>query len=113
MQGQPQDALREIKQVPRDWGLCLYALAYHALGRKREAGAALSELVAKYGTIDEYLIAEVYAFRNQPDEGFEWLDRAYSRHNDGLIETKIEPLLKNLHHDPRYTAFLKKLNLPI
>lgn len=62
--------------------------------------------------VDEYLIAQVYAFRNEPDEAFEWLDRGYARHNDGLIETKINPLLKNLRSDPRYTALLKKLNLP-
>lgn len=31
---------------------------------------------------------------------------------DGLIERKVDPLLKNLHYDPRYAAFLKKLNLP-
>jgi hypothetical protein len=30
----------------------------------------------------------------------------------GLIETKVDPLLKSLHHDPRYAALLKKLNLP-
>jgi hypothetical protein len=26
--------------------------------------------------------------------------------------TKVDPLLKSLHKDPRYVAFLKKLNLP-
>ena len=25
--------------------------------------------------------------------------------------TKVEPLLKSLHKDPRFAAFLKKLNL--
>ena len=28
------------------------------------------------------------------------------------IGTKVDPLLKSLHNDPRYAAFLKKLNLP-
>jgi hypothetical protein len=59
-----------------------------------------------------YEIAGVYAFRNQSDEAFEWLDRAYVQRNVGLIETKVDPLLKSLHHDPRYAAFLKKLSLP-
>jgi len=71
----------------------------------------LSELIAKYPR-NAYHIAEVYAFRNQPDQAFEWLDRAYTQRDDGLITTKVEPLLKVLHHDPRYAAFLKKLNLP-
>ena len=32
----------------------LYAIAYHALGRKKESDAALSELIAKYQAIDPY-----------------------------------------------------------
>jgi len=114
IQGRPQEALPEIERVQdqSDIRLYLYALAYHALGRKKEADTVLSELIAKYQAIDAYQIAEVYAFRNQSDEAFEWLDRAYAKHDDGLIETKIDPLLKTLHNDPRYAAFLKKLNLP-
>jgi hypothetical protein len=33
--------------------------------------------------------------------------------DDGLIETKVDLVLKSLHDDSRYAAFLKKLNLPI
>ena len=87
------------------------AIAYHALGRKRESDAALSELITKYQQ-NTYRIAEVYAFRNQSGAAFEWLDRAYVERNPGLIETKVDPLLKSLHHDARYAALLKKLNLP-
>jgi hypothetical protein len=57
---------------------------------------------------NEYLIACVYAFRNQSDEAFEWLDRAYGLRDSGLIETKVDPLLKNLHADPRFAASLKE-----
>jgi tetratricopeptide (TPR) repeat protein len=108
----PQDALPEIDQVRSDSlrGV-LYAIAYYALGRKEESDAALRELIAKYHIGEAYGIAAVYAFRNQPDEAFEWLDRAYTQHDGGLIQTKVDPLLKNLHSDPRYAALLKKLNL--
>lgn len=41
----------------------LYAIAYHALGRKKESDAEFMELIAKCQAIDPYLIAEVYAFR--------------------------------------------------
>jgi TolB-like protein/lipopolysaccharide biosynthesis regulator YciM len=114
MQGPPQDALPEIESVGYpDVRMFLYAIAYHALGRKKESDAALRELIAKYQAIDPYLIAEIYAFRSQSDEAFEWLDRAYDKHNDGLIFMNVEPLLKSLHNDPRFAALLKKLNLPI
>jgi hypothetical protein len=55
----------------------------------------LRELIANYQAIDPYLIAEIYAFRNQSDEAFEWLDRAYAKRDDGLIFTKVDPLLKS------------------
>jgi TolB-like protein/DNA-binding winged helix-turn-helix (wHTH) protein len=113
MQGRPQDALPEIERVGYDpVRAFLYAIAYHALGREKESDRALRELIAKYQAIDPYLVAEIYAFRNQSDEAFEWLDRAYAKHDDGLIFTKVDPLLKSLHNDPRFAALLKKLNLP-
>jgi hypothetical protein len=34
--------------------------------------AALTELIAKYKNSDEFEVAKVYAFRNQPDEAFDW-----------------------------------------
>jgi TolB-like protein/DNA-binding winged helix-turn-helix (wHTH) protein/Tfp pilus assembly protein PilF len=114
MQGRPQDALPEIELVRHDaYRPWLYAIAYHALGREKESDAALSKLITKYNASMAYQIALVYAFRNQADEAFEWLDRAYAQRDSGLIGTKVEPLLKSLHSDPRYAVFLKKLNLPI
>ena len=113
MQGRPQDALPEIELVRYGpFRAALYAIAYYALGRKKESDAALSEFVTKNHADGAYQIAEVYAFRNQSDEAFEWLDRAYAQRDGGLIETKVDPLLKSLHSDPRYAAFLKKLNFP-
>jgi TolB-like protein/DNA-binding winged helix-turn-helix (wHTH) protein len=112
LQGRAQDALPEIELVRYDPSRAsLYAIAYYALGRKRESDAALSELIANFPQ-NAYQIAEVYAFRNQSDKAFEWLDRAYDQRNAGLIVTKVDPLLKSLRHAPRYAALLKKLNFP-
>ncbi len=77
-----------------------------------ESDAALSKLITKYHGGSAYQIAQVYAFRNQSDEAFAWLDRAYAQRDSGLVGTKMDPLLKSLHKDPRYAAFLKRLNLP-
>ena len=113
MQGRPQDALSEIELVRSDlMRAFLYPMAYCALGRKKESDAALRELIAKYHEGGAYQIAEVYAFRNQSDEAFEWLDRAFAQRDSGLVGTKVDPLWKSLHHDPRFAALLKKLRLP-
>jgi TolB-like protein/DNA-binding winged helix-turn-helix (wHTH) protein len=116
MQGRPQDALAEIELVHYDpVRAFLNAIAYHALGRKKESDAALRELITKYHATNACEIATVYAFRNQPDEAFEWLERAYAQRDSGLMgnSLKVDPFLKNLHGDPRFAALLKKLNLPI
>jgi TolB-like protein/Tfp pilus assembly protein PilF len=113
MQGRSHDALSEIEFLRYDavrGYLC--AIAYHALGREKKSDSALSEFIEKYHAGGAYQIAEVYAFRNQSDKAFEWLDRAYAQHDSGLISTKVNPFFKSLHGDRRFTALLKKLNLP-
>jgi TolB-like protein/DNA-binding winged helix-turn-helix (wHTH) protein/Tfp pilus assembly protein PilF len=113
IQGRPQQALPEIELVPYPpQRVYLYPIAYYALGRKKESDTALREIIAKDHAGGAYQIAEVYAFRNQSDEAFEWLDRAYAQRDSGLVATRVEPLLKSLHKDPRYAALLKQLNLP-
>jgi tetratricopeptide (TPR) repeat protein len=112
LQGRPQDALPQIEHVHYAHRVQMYALTYYALGRKKESDAALNELMMKYRASNAYEIAQVYAFRNQTDKAFEWLDRAYAQRDPSLMSTKIDPLLKSLHGDPRFAALLKKLNLP-
>jgi len=40
-----------------------------------------------------------------------WLDRAYT-HKDELHLIKGDPMLDKIDRDPRYKAFLRKMNLP-
>jgi len=54
----------------------------------------------------------VYAFRRENDRALEWLNRAYEARDEDLYFIKGDPLLKNLEGDPRYKAFLRKMNLP-
>ena len=113
-EGSPQQALAEIEKEPSEWGKFMgQALAYHALGREQDSNAALARLIAKYRTYAAYQIAQVYAYRGESDKSFEWLERAYQQRDPGLPELKSNPLFKNLHHDPRYTALLKRMRLPL
>jgi len=88
------------------------AVVYYALGRKAESDAALAGVIKKYADSGALGIAEVYSFRGQVDEAMHWLERAYVQKDSGLYAIKGDPLLKNLEGDPRYKAFLKKMNLP-
>ena len=112
-QSRPQEGLAEAKKEKHPiLRLCGQALAYHALGRKKESDASLAELIATMQADASYQIAEVYAFRGETDRAFKWLERAYTGHDPGLTEMKADPLLRSLRSDPRYAALLKKLRLP-
>jgi hypothetical protein len=86
-------------------------MAYWALGRRAESDAALDQYKKKYSGRSAYEIAEGHAFRNEADAAFEWLDRAYRTHNPGMAWLKVDPMLRNLHGDPRYQALLVKMKL--
>jgi tetratricopeptide (TPR) repeat protein len=112
-QGKPQQALTQIEKEPSEWArLTGQALAYHALGREQDSNAALAGLITKYRIYVAYQIAEVYAYRGESDKSFEWLEHAYQQRDPGLPEIKSNPLFKDLRHEPRYAALLKKLRLP-
>ncbi|HZC23406.1 MAG TPA: tetratricopeptide repeat protein, partial [Candidatus Binatia bacterium] len=112
-QGRPQDALPEMQMEPpglfRDLGL---ALAYFALNQRQESNAALSRILAEYSQNAAYQIAQVYGYRSEVDQAFDWLNRAYAQHDPGLMWIKTDPKLKSLRTDARYSDMLRKLNLP-
>ena len=93
MQGRPGEALPEIELVRSEAAReFLYAITYATLGQEKQSDAALSELIAKHCADAAYQIAQVYTFRNHPDEAFEWPDRAYAQRDSGLIYAKAETL---------------------
>ena len=112
-EGMPQPALAASEKEQSDWAkLTVEALADHALGREQDSNAALGDLIAKHATGAAFQIAEVYGFREESDKAFKWLGRAYEQRDPGLTVIKTDPLLKGLHHDPRYAELLKKMRLP-
>src|SRR2546426_2793733 len=114
LEGQPAKALARYEQISTRWSrLTGVAMAQHDLGHARESQAALEELIRENADDAPYQIAEVYARRRNLDRAFEWLERAYALPDVGLIDVKSDPLLQNLHGDPRYRALLKKMNLPL
>jgi TolB-like protein/DNA-binding winged helix-turn-helix (wHTH) protein/Flp pilus assembly protein TadD len=111
--GKLQQALTEIEKEPNEWGkLTGEALVYRALGREQDSNAALADLITRHNTDSAYQIAQVYAFRGDPDKSFEWLERAYIQRDPGLPGMKSDPLLKNIRSDPRYSQLLHKMRLP-
>jgi len=111
-QGRRDEALEEASREPERWArLWALAIVHHARGCKAEADAALSDLIASYADGAACNIAQVYGARGETGLAFEWLERAYAQRDAGLSEIKSQPLLRALHADSRWPAFLRKMGL--
>ena len=109
--GQAKEALAEMQQEPEGpWHSIGLPLAWHALGNKAEADAALADLIRKFENDSAYNIAYVYAYRGESDHAFEWLDKAVANKDAGLSEIGVQPLFANIRRDPRWLPLLRKLN---
>lgn len=83
-----------------------------ALGRDTEALQRLDVFIAKNQSWAAYPIAGIYSMRGDVETAFAWLDRAYQGRDALMIDILTNPLLENLHDDPRWGELLDKLNLP-
>jgi hypothetical protein len=113
--GQPDAGLAEMLKVKDEaYRLSGSAMAFFALGRKADSDSALAQMAKGQADHDPFHIALVYAFRGESDDAFKWLDRAYAQKGGGnnLAYIKTYPAFRKLEGDPRYEAFLKKMNLP-
>ena len=106
-------ALMEIQQERTDeakrQGL---AMVYYALDRKADSDSTLASMVQGDAEVNAFGIAEAYAFRAEPDKAMQWLERAYAQKDSAMYYLKGDPPLKSLEKDPRFKAFLTKMNLP-
>ena len=112
-QGKLEEALAEIKQEPVEWlRLTLLAQIQWARKARPESDAALNSLSAGYPEQCALQVAMVHAYRHEADKAFEWLERAYLQRDTGLPPIKGDNVcLINLHGDPRWQAFLRKLGM--
>jgi tetratricopeptide (TPR) repeat protein len=110
LQGDPDGALAAMqKESSEPWRMIGLPMVWHALGKKAQSDAALAELIEKYEKDAAYNIAYVLAYRGDADRAFEWLNKAVAYHDPGLIDILVEPLFANIHDDPRWLPFLRKI----
>ena len=112
VRNQPEAALAEMLKEAQDAArLGGSAMAYFAMGRKGDSDAALAQMIKSQAN-HPFFISSVYGFRGETDEALKWLDRAYAQKDPALLLLKSELIFDKLEGDPRYKAFLRKMNLP-
>lgn len=106
LEGRYDEALRKaatwVDGIARDHAL---ALIYHGLGRATESSERLDKLIATAGRSQPAMVAEVYAFRGEINNAFEWL------HASPLDISPMQyasPFLKSLHADSRWPQVMAR-----
>jgi tetratricopeptide (TPR) repeat protein len=120
MQGKADEALEiftdpdKVDEYQAAFG---QALALFSLGRSAEADVALARMIDERGELATHDVAKVYAWRNQPDVAFEWLDKfadlatGDEDHRFGMVNSVHSPLYQNLHDDPRWETYRERAGL--
>jgi tetratricopeptide (TPR) repeat protein len=91
------------------------AMIDHTLGNAAASQRMVDAIVAEPGVHEggAYQVAQVFAWRGEPDRAFEWLGRAVDNHDAGIIYLKYDPILHPLRSDARYRKVLERLKLPL
>lgn len=112
LQNKFEEAATEAQADAGEWArLLVVSCARWGQKRVQESDAALNELIKNEAELAAYQIAEAYAYRGDKDKAFEWLERARRQRDPGLGDLRKDPLLENLHSDPRWNAFLHTMGL--
>jgi TolB-like protein len=94
-----------------DRHLCL-ALAYHALGKIKQATAELEELRALEGDVDAALYAAIYAQWGDPAAALAWLATAERMNRASLATIKVDWMFDPIRGQPQFQALVQRLKFP-
>src|SRR5213080_4858644 len=112
IEGKFEEAAVAAQDDAGEWAqLLIVACARWGEKRIPESDAALAQLIESFADVAAYQIAEVHAYRGDKDRAFEWLERARRQRDGGLAGMRRDPLLANLHSDPRWNTFLRTMGL--
>ena len=111
LEGDPAPMLTVMEMAPESWQSATYrVMAFHSAGRNNESDAALTHLLKNYSDTHPFDIAQAFAWRNETDSAFEWLDRALAKYRLQVLFSNQNPELRNLHDEPRWEDFLRRID---
>jgi serine/threonine-protein kinase len=118
MKGDFQNAIAEYQKARQlnddPWVLALLGHVSAATGRRDEALKILDKLkqISKQRFVYAYGFAVVCAGLGEKDQAFQWLEKSYQDREPRITRIKVDPLLDNLHSDPRFADLVRRVGLP-
>lgn len=111
--GDARAAIAAAEQSPAGtWRTIALALAYQIGSDRVAADAALKTLITTQGDASAYQVADAYALRNDVDKTFEWLERAWTVRDPGILGLLFDPFMARYRADPRFAVYCHKVGLP-
>jgi tetratricopeptide (TPR) repeat protein len=112
-QGDAASALEVIALEPDESAhLAGLASAQYALGRREASEEAITQLRTRYGQSLPGLTGLTYAYRNELEPAFQWLQRAVEQRQPEFAASLActpEPAFSPLQADPRFAALRNRL----
>ncbi|HJU26731.1 MAG TPA: hypothetical protein VJ722_08655 [Rhodanobacteraceae bacterium] len=105
-----RDAMLETDPMQAPW---IRAMAVQIGPDRGLADAALQGYIAKSGKDQPYFVADFYALRKQPEDMFDWLQRAWAQRDPNFAELLYDPFVLAYQHDPRFATLCKQAGLPL
>ncbi len=112
-QGRTDEAIAEIEQEKHEF-FSLYGRNFiqYELGHTMEADALFEEFLKKYSDTEPANVADLYAFRGDYNQSFEWLYKAFEVKDPVLVEALTYPAFKPMYSDARWNALINSMGLP-
>jgi len=108
--GDAQAALASIQQEKwESLSLLGLTLAHHSLGQAESSDAALAELIENHAQDATVYIASAFAYRDEADQAFAWLEKAFEYGDQNIATVSAEPLFGTINNDPRWLPFLESI----
>ena len=107
-EGELDDAAAMLEEEPNPMvRLVGEVMLHHLRGNSTESDAALVALTEGFHQAVPHLIAFVHAYRNEPDQAFEWLRTAIETQGTRILTvSRHAPELDSLREDPRWGELL-------
>lgn len=65
----------------------------------------------KYGYLNAYQLAEIYAYGGDVENAFEWLEHTSTYRDPGALWSGVSQYLRPLHDDPRWGVYMRSVGL--
>jgi Flp pilus assembly protein TadD len=113
------EAVAAFQRVGGQWGrepivIANLAWIYGLAGEKHEAQKSIDELneVARHRYVAPALFVNAYLGLGDKETALTWMQKGIDEHDQGLICSKVDPILDPLRSEPRFQAMVRRMNFP-